>query len=89
MRNIILVLGSVALAATVFVQCMAGCHLEGDYDRVNLKSGTIKRKKWIVPVTFGATFQILSLMPLLCRLQSALHRCPLTEMSLVLWPFHI
>lgn len=93
MRNIIMVLGLVVKAATAFVKnIMAGCQLEGDNNGVNLKGGgTNKCKKWIVPVTDCATLQILLLMPLLwsqglCRLQSALHRCSLTEASLMLWP---
>lgn len=95
MRNIVMVLGLVVKAATAFVENIrTGCQLEGDNNRVNLKGSTNKCKKWIVPVTYCATLHILLLIPLLwsqglCRLQSALHRCSLTETSLVVWPSHL
>lgn len=63
MRNVVLVLGSAANAAVVFVQMMAGCHPEGTYNRVHLKWGPDKGKKWIVLVSSCATFQILRLVP--------------------------
>lgn len=59
MKNIIVVLGSVATAATVFAEIMAGCLLEGDCERVNLKGGANKCKKWIVsgpPVQHSRSF---------------------------------
>lgn len=37
MRNIIVVLGSAAIAATVSAEIMAVPELEGDYDKINLK----------------------------------------------------
>lgn len=41
-------------AATFFAEIMAGCQLEGDYDRVNIKRGTNKYEKWLVSATFCA-----------------------------------
>lgn len=48
MKNIIVVLGLVVIVAIVFVEIMVGCLFEGDCDRVNLKGGVNKCKKWIV-----------------------------------------